>query len=75
MQLLIPGVGKQGGPLAEVVAAGVDRTGSGMIINSSRDVIFASSGEDFAAAAGREAKKLNDAIKVCLAGNISRGIR
>lgn len=40
-----------------------------MIINSSRGIIFASSGEDFAEAARRETLKLHEAIKQCLAVN------
>ena len=49
--ILIPGIGAQGGDLEATVLAGRDSSGQGMIINNSRGVIFASSGEDFAAAA------------------------
>ena len=55
--LLVPGVGAQGGSLEEVVKYGMIDD-CGLLINSSRGIIFASSGEDFAQAAGEEAKKL-----------------
>jgi orotidine-5'-phosphate decarboxylase len=71
MELLIPGIGKQGGSLEEVVKAGADNNGTGMIINSSSGIIFASAGEDFAEAAGREAKKLNDEINALLARRVA----
>lgn len=69
MQILIPGIGAQGGVLEATVKAGADNTSAGMIINSSSGIIFASQDEDFAEAAGREAKKLNDAIKAILASH------
>jgi len=62
MPILIPGIGKQQGDLEKTVAAGRDNRGQGMIINSSRGVIFASDGPDFAEAARRETIKLRDAI-------------
>ncbi len=62
MPILIPGIGAQGGDLAKTVAAGQDAKGRGMIVSSSRDIIYASSGEDFDAAARRETQKLHDAI-------------
>ena len=60
--LLIPGVGAQGGSLEASVRYGVDRAGRLAIINSSRGIIYASRGTDFAEAAGREAQSLRDAI-------------
>lgn len=55
--LLVPGVGAQGGSLEEVVRYGMnDRCG--LLVNSSRGVIYASDGRDFAEAAGREAAAL-----------------
>jgi len=55
--LLVPGVGAQGGSLADVVKYG--RNGDiGLLINASRSVIYASSGEDFAEAAALEAWKM-----------------
>ncbi len=51
MPILIPGIGAQGGEVAATVRAGRDSRGWGMIINSSRGIIFASHGSDFAQAA------------------------
>ena len=52
--LLVPGVGAQGGSLEEVVRHGMNDE-CGLIVNSSRAIIYASSGEDFADAAGQKA--------------------
>lgn len=57
--LLVPGVGAQGGSLEEVAKRGLIDD-CGLLVNSSRGVIYASSGNDFAEAAAREAKKLAD---------------
>ncbi len=62
LPLLIPGVGAQGGDLEAVVKYGVDAGGEKAIINSSRQVIYASKGKDFAEAARAEAIKLRDRI-------------
>ena len=62
MPILIPGIGAQGGDVEKTVKAGKDSRGKGMIINSSRGIIFASSGPDFAEAARRETIKLRDLI-------------
>jgi orotidine-5'-phosphate decarboxylase len=51
--LLVPGVGAQGGSLADVARNGMN-TKCGLLVNSSRGIIFAGSGEDFATKA-REA--------------------
>ena len=51
MPLLVPGVGAQGGDVAEAVAAGRDSRGAGLMISASRSVLYASSGDDFAHAA------------------------
>lgn len=70
MPLLIPGVGFQqkGVPLEtqveQAVFAGKDSNGEGMIINSSRGIIFASNGSDFAEAARRETEKLHNLINL-----------
>lgn len=56
--LLIPGVGTQGGDVEKTVKAGIDKNGLNAIINSSRGVIFASSGVDYAHKARYEAQKL-----------------
>lgn len=55
--LLVPGVGAQGGNLADVAANGMNKE-CGLLVNSSRGIIYASKGEDFAEKAGEEAKKL-----------------
>ena len=55
--LLVPGVGAQGGSLEEVSKYGMNST-CGLLVNSSRAIIYASSGEDFAAKAGEEAQKV-----------------
>ena len=62
LPLLIPGVGAQGGDLAEAVRLGTDERGRRALINSSRGIIYASSGPDFARDAGREAAGLRDSI-------------
>jgi orotidine-5'-phosphate decarboxylase len=62
MPFLIPGVGAQGGELSRVVEGGVDTGRKRTIINSSRQIIYASRGEDFAVAAGRAAGELRDKI-------------
>jgi orotidine-5'-phosphate decarboxylase len=54
--LLVPGIGAQGGDLAEVCKYGLNKD-IGLIVNSSRAIIYASSGENFAERAGEEAKK------------------
>ncbi len=62
MPLLIPGVGAQGGDLASVVRYGVDSEGERAIINSSRQIIYAAKGKDFAQAARRAASELMEQI-------------
>ncbi len=64
--LLIPGIGAQGGDLEATVRFGVDAKGGGIIINSSRGIIYASSGADFSQVAGDEAAKLDAAIRASL---------
>ena len=62
MPLLVPGVGAQGGDAGAAVRAGLGAGDASLIINASRAVIFASSGEDFAQAARAEARKLRGEI-------------
>ncbi|MFL5697276.1 MAG: orotidine-5'-phosphate decarboxylase [Ktedonobacteraceae bacterium] len=62
MPILIPGIGAQGGEVAATVIAGKDSRGRGMIINSSRGIIFASQGPDFAQAARRATENLRAEI-------------
>ena len=66
MPLLIPGVGAQGGDLQAAVRNGVDRQGRRAIINSSRGIIYASAGADFAQAARQATATLRDAINQTL---------
>ena len=63
--LLVPGVGAQGGSLEEVVKWGINRD-CGLLVNSSRGIIYASQGEDFAEAAASEARKLRDHMTILL---------
>jgi len=60
--ILIPAIGAQGGDLERTVMAGHDSFGRGIIINSSRSIIFASNGPDFADVARRETEKLHRQI-------------
>jgi len=62
---LVPGIGTQGGFIAETVRASFVGYGS-IAINSSSDIIFASSGEDFAEAAAKKAQQLRDSIRACM---------
>lgn len=62
MTLLIPGIGAQGGDVQKTVEAGINSMKTGMIISTSRAVIFASSGDDFAPKAREAATKLRDQI-------------
>lgn len=62
MPILVPGVGAQGGDLGAVLHYGLNEHKRGIIINSSRGIIYSRSGEKFAETAGWEAKQLRDAI-------------
>ena len=62
LPFLVPGVGAQGGDVAKVMAAGKTRAGTGLVISSSRAILYASSGEDFATAARKAAQDLRDSI-------------
>jgi orotidine-5'-phosphate decarboxylase len=59
---LVPGIGAQGGDVQAVLKAGLDTNKCGLLINSSRGIIYASNGEDFADVARSEAKKLCEQI-------------
>jgi len=65
MPLLIPGIGAQGGDIDATVKAGsiANQPGTGMIINSSRAILYASSGNDFAEAARKVAVATRDALR------------
>lgn len=58
MWFLIPGIGNQGGDLEKTIKAGQNTFYSGLIINSSRDIIFASFENDFSQKAREQALKL-----------------
>jgi len=60
---LVPGVGTQGGDLQGVLKEGRAGNGYGILVNVSRQVLYASSGSDYALASRREAQKLVDEMK------------
>jgi orotidine-5'-phosphate decarboxylase len=62
MPLLVPGVGAQGGDIAAVLKVGRDSAGFGLIISSSRDIIYAGNGPDFADKARSATEKLRGEI-------------
>ena len=64
MPLLVPGIGAQGGDVEATVRAGRTAGGAGMMISSSRAILYAEAvdGEDFAAAARRVARETRDEI-------------
>jgi orotidine-5'-phosphate decarboxylase len=62
LPILLPGVGAPGGELEAAVAAGLDATGAGLIVTSSRGVIYAGTGADFAARAREATLALRAAI-------------
>ena len=68
MVFLIPGVGTQGGDLKLAVEYGIDKTGRGIVINSSRQIIYASRGADFAKAARGVCQTLRDEINHIIDG-------
>lgn len=63
--LLVPGVGAQGGSLEDVSKYGMNRK-VGLLVNSSRGIIYASSDRDFASTAGKEAQKLQKQMSEAL---------
>ena len=63
--LLVPGVGAQGGSLEEVCRYGMNKQ-CGLLVNSSRGIIYADSSENFAQNANKEARKLQIEMKVLL---------
>lgn len=69
MPILVPGIGAQGGDVVKTIAAGKGKDSFGLVINSSRGIIFASSGSDFADRAHKEAEKLSRSIQDALRSN------
>ena len=59
-------MGAQGGDLADAIRLGTDEKGRRALINSSRGIIYASSGSDFAEAAAWEAANLRNSINLVL---------
>jgi len=64
LPLLVPGIGAQGGDIEASVRAGRTASGQGMMINSSRAILYAGKGEDFALEARRVALDTRDAINL-----------
>ena len=64
MPLLVPGIGAQGGDIEATVKAGRTAAGTGLMINSSRAILYAGQGEDFASAARRVADETRSAINL-----------
>lgn len=62
MVFLVPGMGAQGGEAEATVKAGINSRGQGLIINSSRAVLYASSDESFVSSARAKALELRDEI-------------
>jgi orotidine-5'-phosphate decarboxylase len=62
MPFLVPGVGAQGGDVAQAVQSGQTAAGAGLVISSSRSILYASSGENFVSAAREATLKLRDQI-------------
>lgn len=61
--VLVPGIGAQGGDVDATVSAGIDAEGAGLVISSSRAILFASTDRDFAAAARKASIDARDAIR------------
>jgi orotidine-5'-phosphate decarboxylase len=62
LPLLVPGIGAQGGDIAATLQAGRNAGGDGLVINSSRAILYAGSDGDYAAAAARVARETRDQI-------------
>jgi orotidine-5'-phosphate decarboxylase len=62
LPFLVPGVGAQGGDVEKVVRFGCTADGKGLMINSSRGIIFAGKDDDFAEASRKAAMALRDQI-------------
>jgi orotidine-5'-phosphate decarboxylase len=62
MPILVPGVGAQGGDAEAVVRNAASADGTGLLVSSSRAILYASNGADFADAAARAARELRDTI-------------
>lgn len=67
LPLLVPGIGAQGGNLEASVRDGVTSDGTGLLLSSSRAVLYADDGPNFASAARAEAERTRDAIRAVTA--------
>ncbi len=65
--LLVPGIGAQGGSLQDVCKYGITKN-VGLLVNSSRGIIYASSNEDFAKAAADEAQRIQHEMNIIIDG-------
>ncbi|MGA9342977.1 MAG: orotidine-5'-phosphate decarboxylase [Rhodanobacteraceae bacterium] len=65
MPLLVPGVGAQGADLEQALRHGLTAAGNGLVISSSRAILYAGDGADYAAAARAAALSLRDAVRRC----------
>jgi len=63
LPILVPGIGAQGGDVEATVRAGADSSGYGMVVSSSRAILYASSGPDYADAARSEAITTRDQMR------------
>jgi orotidine-5'-phosphate decarboxylase len=72
MTLLIPGIGAQGGDLNSAVCYGLDAKGEKAILSSSRQILYASRGSDFAQAARRAAEELRRQINLLLSSSLAK---
>lgn len=63
LPILLPGVGFQGGDIEASVQAGATADGTGLLASSSRAILYASRGDDFADAARRVAQSTRDALR------------
>ena len=68
LPILVPGVGAQGGDIAATVRSGQTTAGAGLIISSSRAILYASGGEHFATAARAIAQATRDEIRAVTGG-------
>jgi orotidine-5'-phosphate decarboxylase len=71
--ILVPGVGAQQGALEAATQAAMDAEAGGFLVNASRGVLYASRGDDYAAAARKEAQRLRNRINVMRQAALARG--
>jgi orotidine-5'-phosphate decarboxylase len=64
--LLVPGVGAQGATVEQVMSGGIGGSGGALLVNSSRGILYASSGDDWKEAAGKEARALTQQMRESL---------